>query len=60
MTLFPPDKPKNRKFTPLEFQTELEIAKWMHRPPRYYVQDPPFYPWLVPEPKVNFDLRFKE
>lgn len=40
--MFPPDKPKNRRFTPDEFETELEIAKWMKRPPRYYVNDSPY------------------
>lgn len=43
-----------------EFQTELELAKWMHRPPCTFIGDKPFYPWLVPEPIVNFDLKFKQ
>lgn len=62
MTLFPYDKkpPKNRRFTPTEFQTELEISKWLHRPPRTFFNDPPFYPWVVPEPLVNFDLGYKQ
>lgn len=55
-----PTPVKNRRFTPDEFQTELELAKWMKRPPRYYVKDPPFYPWVVPEPLVNFSLNYKE
>ena len=46
--------------TSKEFEKELWLAKWMHRPPCTYIHDKPFYPWLVPEPKVNFDLRFKE
>ncbi len=55
---------KNRRFTPEEFVTELELAKLMKRPPRHFVNDPPFYPWLPPEPLVNqpfvtFDLGFK-
>lgn len=50
---------KNRRFTPDEYVTELEIAKWMHRPPRTYINDKPFYPWVVPEPLVNFDLGYK-
>lgn len=43
-----------------EFQTELELAKWMKRPPCQFWGDKPFYPWLVPEPLVNFDLGFKQ
>ena len=59
MKLFPENKPKNRRFTHKEFETELELSKWMKRPPRYFINDEPFYPWLVPEPLVNFDLGFK-
>lgn len=51
---------KNRRFTPEEFQTELELAKWMKRPPRHYIHDMPFYPWCVPEPVVNFKLNYTE
>lgn len=58
------EKCKNRRFTKDEFVTELEISKWLHRPPRTYVKDPPFYPWLPPEPLVNqpivnFDLNYQ-
>lgn len=53
-------KQKNRRFTTQEFETELELAKWMKRPPRHFFHDSPFYPWCVPEPRVNFDLKFKE
>lgn len=63
MLLFPPEKPKNRRMTPPEKQTELELARWMKRPPRDFINDFPFYPWLPPEPKVpkvNFDLMYKE
>lgn len=55
-----PKPPKNRRLTPKELETEFELCRWMKRPPRYYTQDPPFYPWVVPEPIVNFDLKFKE
>lgn len=54
---------KNRRFTEKEWQTELDICKWLKRPPRSYVNDSPFYPWLPPVPKipkVNFDLNFKD
>lgn len=50
---------KNRRFTPEEFVTELELSKIFKRPPRTYVNDTPYYPWLVPEPVVNFNLNYK-
>lgn len=56
--LFPKPK-KNRRLTPAELETEYEICKWMHRPARTYFNDSPFYPWLPPEPVVNFDLNYK-
>ncbi len=59
VTLFE-TKSKNRLLTPKEMETEKEICRWLHRPPRHYLHDPPFYPWLPPEPYVNFDLRYKE
>lgn len=49
---------KNRRFTPKEFAEELEDAKIWHRPPRIYIRDPPTYPWVPPEPVVNFALNF--
>lgn len=52
-------KRKNRRFTPDEFETELEIAKWLKRPVRTFVNDTPFYPWVPPTPLVNFDLGYK-
>lgn len=51
---------KNRRFTPEEFADELEIAKLFKRPPRTYFYDPPFYPWLPPEPVVNFELNYNK
>lgn len=53
---------KNRRFTANEMQTELEISKWLKRPPRSFIHDKPFYPWLPPTPVVpyvNFDLGYK-
>lgn len=50
---------KNRRLTPKEMEDELELCKIFRRPPRTYFYDPPFYPWLPPEPYVNFDLKFK-
>lgn len=55
-----PPPVKNRRFTAHEFQTELELAKLFKRPPRAFINDKPFYPWLVPEPLVNFNLNYKE
>lgn len=50
---------KHRRLTPKEFADELEDAKIWKRPPRTYTGDPPYYPWCVPEPIVNFALNFK-
>ncbi len=58
--LFPETDNKPKRFTPQEYETELEICKWLKRPPRYFKTDTPFYPWVVPEPKVNFMLNYKE
>lgn len=55
MTLFEP-KRKNRRLTPSELETEIQIAKWLKRPVRTFFDDPPFYPWCPPEPYVNFEL----
>lgn len=46
--------------TPWEEQEEKELAEIFKRPRRYYTKDPPFYPWVPPEPYVNFDLKFKD
>lgn len=54
---------KNRRIQAHEWQTELELCKLMHRPPRAFLHDPPYYPWLPPTPKVplvNFDLGFNK
>lgn len=58
--LFNDEKPKPRRFTPEEYSTELEVAKWMKRPPCQFWGDIPFYPWVEPEPLVNFHLKFNE
>lgn len=60
MFLFPEVvKRKNRRFTPWEEQEEKELASIFKRPRRTFFYDDPFYPWLPPEPKVNFDLNFQ-
>ncbi len=42
-----------------EKETEIQLASIFKRPVRYFKEDPPFYPWLPPEPYVNFNLNFK-
>ncbi len=42
-----------------EQQTELELAQAFKRPVRKFKEDPPYYPWLPPQPLVNFHLNFK-
>ena len=60
-TMFGDKKQKpNRRFTPWEFQEELEISKLFGRPPRTYFYDTPYYPFFPPTPIANFDLKFKE
>lgn len=61
--MFEPTVRKNRRLTPAERETDIQIAKWLKRPVRDFFYDPPFYPWLPPEPKVpkvNFDLKLTE
>lgn len=64
--MFDPPPHKNRRITGADFETELQLAKWLKRPPRYFHDDKPFYPWLPPEPLVNqepfvnFKLNFTE
>lgn len=51
---------KLERFKPgFEQDTERELSIIFCRPQRTYKQDPPFYPWLPPEPYVNFALNFK-
>lgn len=53
--------PRVEKFKPgFEWDTEVECAKAFCRPPRTYKTDTPFYPWVVPAPKVIFNLNFKD
>lgn len=58
--LFNECKIKNRRMNSKEMETEFELCKWMKRPPRTMLHDPPFYPWVPPTPLVNFDLKYKE
>lgn len=59
--LFPEmEKRKNRRFTPDEFELEKLVAKAFKRPYRTFFNDPPTYPYVVPEPLVNFKLNFTE
>ncbi len=51
---------KLTRFKPgFEQQTEYELACAFCRPMRTYKEDPPYYPWVPPEPQVNFHLNFK-
>ncbi len=57
VTLF--DEPKrNRRFTPAEYEQEVEEAKIWRRVPRSFILDRPTYPWVPQNTKhmVNFDL----
>lgn len=58
MFLFEPPVKKNRRLTPSEMETELQICKIFKRNPRTYFNDLPFYPYVpqVPKYSVNFDL----
>nr|UHS18278.1 MAG: hypothetical protein [Betatorquevirus sp.] len=59
--LFDPPKPrKNERFTGWDWETELQLCKAFKRPMRTFKNDPPYYPWLPPEPIVNFDLNFNK
>lgn len=64
--MFDPPPHKNRRITGHDWETELQLAKWMRRPLRTFHDDKPFYPWLPPEPLVNqeplvnFKLNFTE
>lgn len=54
---------KNRRLTPAELETDIQIASWLKRPVRHFFNDTPFYPWLPPAPlvpSVNFDLNYKQ
>ncbi len=42
-----------------EQETEWELSLAFKRPPRKFKHDPPFYPWLPPEPRVNFQLNYQ-
>lgn len=49
---------KNRRFTPKEFEQELEDARIWKRRVRHYINDMPDYKLDVIEPLVNFDVNF--
>lgn len=59
--LFPEmQKPVNRRFHPWERELEKQVATAFCRPQRSFFYDPPIYPWVPPEPRVNFLLNYKE
>ncbi len=43
-----------------EREDERVTAKHWFRPQRMYIYDTPIYPWVPPEPQVNFDLGWKK
>ncbi len=51
---------KTVDFTPKEWETEKLVAKAFKRPYRHFFHDMPTYPYVVPEPIVNFALKFTE
>ncbi len=52
--------PKLTRFKPgFELETEVELSIIFRRPVRTYKEDLPYYPYLVPEPRVNFNLNYK-
>lgn len=57
--MFGQRKIKNRRFTPKEFEQELQEAKIWCRRPRSYIFDPPDYKLDIIEPLVNFDVNFQ-
>lgn len=58
--MFAPEETPNRRMTPSEYEEELLFAKWFKRPPRNFIKDKPFYPYVpnVNHCKVNFDLNY--
>ena len=53
--MFPERGPK-RAPTSADWATEYEACKTWDRPPRQYLTDTPFYPWM---PNNNFKVSFK-
>lgn len=49
---------KNRRLTPKEREDDLFLAKIFKRPPKDYLFDLPFYPYVPPTPKANFNLNY--
>lgn len=42
-----------------EMEHEKDVAKAFCRPPKQFLLDVPYYPWVdIPEPLVNFHLRY--
>nr|UHS18290.1 MAG: hypothetical protein [Gammatorquevirus sp.] len=42
-----------------EWETEKQLSIIFHRPMRHFQEDPPFYPWLPPAPRVCFNLNYR-
>lgn len=58
--MFPERAPKPSP-TPGDWQTEYEACRHWDRPPRKYLSDSPYYPWMPKNPcfSVSFKLGFK-
>lgn len=59
--MFEPYKTPNRRLTPKEQEDEKFLCQIFRRPPRHYLHDKPFYPYVPVDPNnrkyaVNFDL----
>lgn len=59
--MFPPDTPRPIN-TPEAWRDEYETCRAWDRPPRKFLTDTPFYPWMPRDPpqcRVSFKLGFK-
>lgn len=59
--MFPERGPKPAPSTG-DWETEYMACKFWDRPPRKYLTDTPFYPWMPPAPpkfSVSFKLGYK-
>nr|UHS18218.1 MAG: hypothetical protein [Betatorquevirus sp.] len=60
---------KNRRLNAYDLEDEKYLCKIFHRPPRHFLLDHPYYPWLPKHHNkkmyndnfnVNFDLNFQD
>ncbi len=48
--MFEPYKTPNRRLTPKEQEDEKFLCQIFKRPPRHYLHDKPFYPYVPVDP----------